>query len=618
MFSGGKGVKQRYHITFERANGLPDGARVVVAWKRGNKKGNKGATVAATVAKGGTCEWNETVTMSCTLFKDGSKYDNKNIVFTLKQEPKKGKKTVSLGKVTVDLADYADLGGSTKAASVAVKKKGSKNVMTLFLKLSSENLGQATGDEETEVLKSENEDDDEEEEKVDFESDSAKQEQASKYEGQLAALQEECGKLRREIAELDKLRGQVTILTTERDQLLEKGEKAKRRHESAKQKLKEATAKLEEKEKLVCQKEKEETSALHEKLDTLSAERDQLIVTVKQLKESMNSSESRSAELDGTLKQMKQVVDKVSESREKDKAKEKKLKARIAELETSLKQSQDELTQMQEQNEKVLGSLSSLTKVVKQVERERDDMGAKLRQISEAETERMEPLHARIRELTTQLQDYQEKATSADRVDKQQIQLLQQEMKTLLSKTAEANIAKQQANIAQQQEGAGKAQLGGRVQVLEAELKQRAAEMCAAKAEAAKEIAALKAQLEEVAKGKSALNELNIVKAENKELMQRLLKTEGKQPADKRQQQDELNKLKLEHADEAKQWEKRAGEFEQQAQQAADAHAKDLLRMQLSVSEHEETVAHLRKKLDTQAATCQKEKEQLLAAGTKV
>ncbi|KAH3745530.1 DIL domain [Pelomyxa schiedti] len=165
MFGKGNTIKQRYHVTFVSAsNVVPNSSDelFLVAWKRGAKKENKGHTAAA-ASKGGVVEWNETITMMCTLVKQGVMYDAKNISFTIKEE--KGKKRRTLGKTTLDLSEYADLAGSSVVKTLAIRRKGTKSSMTLTVRFSSENMGQATGDEPTEILQDDHESDDEE---IDF------------------------------------------------------------------------------------------------------------------------------------------------------------------------------------------------------------------------------------------------------------------------------------------------------------------------------------------------------------------------------------------------------------------------------------------------------------------
>ena len=79
MFKSGKsGIKQKYKLTFVSANGLDgavsEGSLLLIDWKRGSKKENKGVTASKPLNKSGGVEWNETITVLCTLFKDGVIY----------------------------------------------------------------------------------------------------------------------------------------------------------------------------------------------------------------------------------------------------------------------------------------------------------------------------------------------------------------------------------------------------------------------------------------------------------------------------------------------------------------------------------------------------------------
>ena len=76
MFKSRKGIKQKYKITFVSASNVPDGSNVCVSWKRGAKKENKGSSTSKSV-KSGMVEWNETISIICTLFKDGVVFDAK-------------------------------------------------------------------------------------------------------------------------------------------------------------------------------------------------------------------------------------------------------------------------------------------------------------------------------------------------------------------------------------------------------------------------------------------------------------------------------------------------------------------------------------------------------------
>ena len=128
MFRKKRAVKFRYTITFVSASGLNDGSFVHVAWKRGSKSANHGETSQQEVS-GGSVDWNETVTVLCTLFSSGgtaSGYEEKDLVLTLTEFNVDKKKDVVLGKLVVDLSEFALAGSEaeTKYHNVKPAKKG--------------------------------------------------------------------------------------------------------------------------------------------------------------------------------------------------------------------------------------------------------------------------------------------------------------------------------------------------------------------------------------------------------------------------------------------------------------------------------------------------------------
>ena len=128
MFRKKRAVKFRYTITFVSASGLNDGSFVHVAWKRGSKSANHGETSQQEVS-GGSVDWNETVTVLCTLFSSSSAasgYEEKDLVLTLTEFSVEKKKDVVLGKLVVNLSDFALAGSEaeTKYHNVKPLKKG--------------------------------------------------------------------------------------------------------------------------------------------------------------------------------------------------------------------------------------------------------------------------------------------------------------------------------------------------------------------------------------------------------------------------------------------------------------------------------------------------------------
>eukprot|EP01105_Mastigella_eilhardi_P011176 TRINITY_DN2581_c0_g1_i8.p1 TRINITY_DN2581_c0_g1~~TRINITY_DN2581_c0_g1_i8.p1 ORF type:complete len:895 (+),score=251.60 TRINITY_DN2581_c0_g1_i8:55-2685(+) len=223
--AGSGAVKEKYNITFLKASNLPDG-QVVVCWKRGAKKGNKGQTQPRQPACG-LVEWNETVTVQCTLVKEKSgSYEAKHMILALKEL--KGKKKVLLGKITVNLADYADMNGIESSYTYSIKRKGSKTPTTLVVKIASENAGVAAPDEMTEVLGlSESTADDDgidADEKINFDSYDDKHNAAGDAaEGEPKKKKEKKHKKKKlKRKEIEKL---VEQLTTERDSLKDENDR---------------------------------------------------------------------------------------------------------------------------------------------------------------------------------------------------------------------------------------------------------------------------------------------------------------------------------------------------------------------------------------------------------
>eukprot|EP00727_Mastigamoeba_balamuthi_P000836 m51a1_g1075 hypothetical protein (517) ;mRNA; r:3666-5668 len=113
-----KGTRHEYRLTVVSASGLPDGEPVSVRWKRGSKGGNSGAT-ARRLALAGRVAWDESATLSCTLFPSSipGVCDPKIVVFTLLS----GEKERKLGKASLDLAEFAMAGGAQVARALVVR-----------------------------------------------------------------------------------------------------------------------------------------------------------------------------------------------------------------------------------------------------------------------------------------------------------------------------------------------------------------------------------------------------------------------------------------------------------------------------------------------------------------
>jgi hypothetical protein len=79
-----KGTKFRYKVTFVSGSGFADGSFVSLGWKRGTKSSNQGE-LRQKQAVSGKIDWNETVSMMCTLFRSGAAFEEKNMVITLSE-----------------------------------------------------------------------------------------------------------------------------------------------------------------------------------------------------------------------------------------------------------------------------------------------------------------------------------------------------------------------------------------------------------------------------------------------------------------------------------------------------------------------------------------------------
>ncbi|BFU18435.1 hypothetical protein EHI8A_016900 [Entamoeba histolytica HM-1:IMSS-B] len=144
-----KNIKQDYTIEFKQISGIgvPEGTEVILKWRRGEKKENKGSIEKAQV-HGSNVLYSpvQTVNIHCTLFLTKNGYEEKGLEVSLHSIGKKGKE---LCKGYVDLAHYADLNGVGKDISLPLK---GKVPATVDMKITSL-IGEAGGSsDETEVL----------------------------------------------------------------------------------------------------------------------------------------------------------------------------------------------------------------------------------------------------------------------------------------------------------------------------------------------------------------------------------------------------------------------------------------------------------------------------------
>jgi len=143
-------VKYNYKITFVSASGVEDGSFVHLAWKRGSKSSNHGETESKE-AQNGSVDWNETITIPCTLFKSSSTttgFDPKEISLTLTMFDLDKKKDVILGKIIVDLTTFADSKEpQTKYHNVKPAKKITSGPFCLTVTYAPELVGEGGEDE---------------------------------------------------------------------------------------------------------------------------------------------------------------------------------------------------------------------------------------------------------------------------------------------------------------------------------------------------------------------------------------------------------------------------------------------------------------------------------------
>jgi DNA repair ATPase RecN len=104
-------IKVRFNVTVKSAFNLgaeSDGKPYTIAWKRGSKSKNRGQTKKVE-AKGGIVTFGETFTLVATMLQDekSKKFDTKKLELLVKEEDKKSRE---VGKLTIELGDYASAG----------------------------------------------------------------------------------------------------------------------------------------------------------------------------------------------------------------------------------------------------------------------------------------------------------------------------------------------------------------------------------------------------------------------------------------------------------------------------------------------------------------------------
>ena len=128
MFKKSVGVKYNYKVTFGKCTGLKPDSYISINWKRGRKDENRGETMKKK-AINGEAEWNETITMVCTLIRSGkgASYDEKEMVITLNDFDTQKNKTSALASERINLSDFASSGGAAVKKDIKFRSKKDKS-----------------------------------------------------------------------------------------------------------------------------------------------------------------------------------------------------------------------------------------------------------------------------------------------------------------------------------------------------------------------------------------------------------------------------------------------------------------------------------------------------------
>ena len=145
-----KNIKQNYTISFKQITdiSLSEGTEIILHWRRGDKKGNKGDIKMVQVHdKSALYSPPEEIKINCTLFLSKGKYEEKGMELSIYTIGKK--KNVDLCKGYIDLANYADLNNVGKDVTVNLRGSTPAKVHMTITSL----VGEVGGDDdETEVL----------------------------------------------------------------------------------------------------------------------------------------------------------------------------------------------------------------------------------------------------------------------------------------------------------------------------------------------------------------------------------------------------------------------------------------------------------------------------------
>ncbi|KAH3766913.1 hypothetical protein Pelo_1220 [Pelomyxa schiedti] len=366
-------------------------------------------------------EFNENVTLVCTLFKTPQGWDRKNIELTLKEA--KGKKKTALGTVKLDLSFFADITGVPVCVCLPIRRK--KDSIFLLVKVTCDLMGTPATEEETEVLRTEVEDpeEDDESERVDFANYDAN------YDDTLACAP-------RELEQLAVLRKQTAVLGVERDQLRDYCRVV--REEAIKMKREMERIIIVHKEEIAT-KEANHMDAMREQKEKYEQIHDQL---KEQLKGMTEKNESQNA-----LLEQKQQANECLEQKLADT--QQCLEEKTLELQETEKENQIQL-------EAIRQEVANINQEKEKNQMEREKENTIWEEKEQENNKEKDQLNHRIAELEKELEHKkeelnEEKETNRIALEQQAASLNSEKQSALEQQEASLNTAKQSALDAEKQ-----------------------------------------------------------------------------------------------------------------------------------------------------------------------
>ncbi|KAN0026844.1 hypothetical protein ACTFIV_007835 [Dictyostelium citrinum] len=139
-------IKISYVVKIVKVTGLPKSnySPLLISWKRGSKKENTGEV--KTIPRDGEGVVDHTINLNATITKTPKGFLEKSILFTVKEE-KLGKKPVSLGSVSVNLAQYAE-SKTEKTHPFPIQDKSKVlSIQSSWLKVNGKSMVKAEGNQ---------------------------------------------------------------------------------------------------------------------------------------------------------------------------------------------------------------------------------------------------------------------------------------------------------------------------------------------------------------------------------------------------------------------------------------------------------------------------------------